>query len=568
MEYCRYHKGKKKKLSAKESNSSNSRKNYVKQIGRLHSLYDFLEDLIDTTVHAANNDVFEELKKFLFENNDRESNGFIRTAVLRCGYLDCLNIGDQVALLCNSPLICCTASVDSLYSLVEDIRRKSTSGVVHVLLEQAECIPGSFIDDLVTVLSEEASTYDVVLLMTISTDISSIYSRCSRQTYFKLDIRCFEFPSPPTILGEVLRNLTFHVGHPEQIRVGADLLQTLIEHFNKVNFSIDDVKKLVHISLFDLCCSSESESMVICDEESESRLPIYVSILRLLFQLTNELPQKFENDLGLHIKLQLNSDFFTDKNECYSTWTSIWATWSADELIAALRTILDVVEDYHLEIIDNLKNLLSDLTNIDEKVAEMRRSVANDSADSSNSPAVKQKASRMSYQQMQERLKERMSVGRQFDILRSYRQEFVKLATELFSSYLTRFDSWPEMKGCLLHGGTDLLVKACPVTNDAFEKCLTLSRLTEDKSKSKHTQLDICSCYRALMYSSQTIKSVHLADWLNHFVADIESLPNVDNLTRFFKCVGELELMGIVKISNNRNTSRVNCLYVPSVIPI
>lgn len=75
--------------------------------------------------------------------------------------------------------------------------------------------------------------------------------------------------------------------------------------------------------------------------------------------------------------------------------------------------------------------------------------------------------------------------------------------------------------------------------------------------------MDLCLAYRSLLDLSLECKNIPIYRWLARFQDYIVDLSDTSTVLRLFRCIGELEFLGILKPASDRNRNKVNILYVP-----
>uniref|UniRef100_A0A0M3IB94 ORC3_N domain-containing protein n=1 Tax=Ascaris lumbricoides TaxID=6252 RepID=A0A0M3IB94_ASCLU len=190
--------------------------------------------------------------------------------------------------------------------------------------------------------------------MTISADMSVVYSRCSRESYTQLAIRRFEFPPPLMALNTFLDAVTFHPHSAVSslVRVDGKLFDELRASFLERSFSIEQLKKMVRLAVLHFFTTAENHEIDV--EECCSHIERYVSFMRLLCDLCDGLPLQTQSIYELHSELQSNASFFTDRDGLFSEWKSVWLTWEVEQVKAAVNKLLPHVnefdDDLHAEL--------------------------------------------------------------------------------------------------------------------------------------------------------------------------------------------------------------------------
>lgn len=75
--------------------------------------------------------------------------------------------------------------------------------------------------------------------------------------------------------------------------------------------------------------------------------------------------------------------------------------------------------------------------------------------------------------------------------------------------------------------------------------------------------MDLCLAYRSLLDLSLECKNIPVCRWLAKFQEYLVNLSDASPVLRLFRCIGELEFLGILKPASDRNRNKVNILYIP-----
>ncbi|VDN52268.1 unnamed protein product [Dracunculus medinensis] len=567
MEYCKFKRGKRKNLLEKRRNKNyklndlNIQKllNYKRSINRF-------EELIDKSIRKLCENPLKEIMEFI-ENSWLETKNFrdVPTGIVRCGNFEGFRLEDFISAKYGKRLIKLGHPVPSIYLVVQMIR-KTPEGKC-IILNQIESISGSFIDDLISLIADDNWKIPLAIIITISGDLSAIYSRCSYQSYSRMSIKQFQFPSPITFLNAVTDLIAFDPG--VEFKVDGKLLEIVRRRFLDVSFSIDEVKKIVSFMMLQYYIESETGEHNL-DDNSLIILNQYKAFLELLFDFSCGFSSQMKDIYDLHQAIQTNN-FFSSKNDIFSSWKGFWLTWDAVEMIDALEKIIPLVRNLNKPLADAMTKLKDDLEHLEVRIEKARSVLCQVQAKPATTPL------KMTHDEMQQRMKEKILQKKKLDVLSGDRQTFLKLITQAFSSFLLPYDKIPALKDSLLHGASDLCRLCIPSVHESLEyvigrrhkECVSTAVILIYYSlQSCLSQLDICVAYQTLQTFWTSGKSVPLKGWFKEFIKEISQIPNTDNLYRFYRSVIELEMLGIIKAISSNNLSAVSLLHVPSSFEI
>uniref|UniRef100_A0A915B9C2 Origin recognition complex subunit 3 N-terminal domain-containing protein n=1 Tax=Parascaris univalens TaxID=6257 RepID=A0A915B9C2_PARUN len=552
MDHCVFIKGKRKLLSERGGGNSHRVSKQARRCEAFHRFMPAFEGLIDSTISDLYRNVLSEIAEFV-QAEWRSTRS--RCGVVCCENVDGISLSHSLTELLGKEPICISAPTPPLYTLV-DLMRKNKEPKCF-LLKQVECLPGDFIDSFISILCDPDWDCKFVLLMTISADMSVVYSRCSRESYTQLAIRRFKFPSPLMALNAFLDAVTFH-SH-SAVRVDGKLFDELRASYLEKSFSTEQLKKMVRLAVLHFFTTTEDHE--IDAEECSPHIERYVLFMRLLYDLCDGLPLQAESIYELHSKLQWNASFFTDRDGLFSEWKSVWLTWDVEQVKAAVNKLLPHLKEFDDELYAELESLLLDVENLEARKSAMYEKISvNASADSpSESRSISE--SKLSYSVMQHRLKEKMAAAKKLDLFTSDRQRFIKLLTKVFRTVLKPFDAVDALKGGLLRGGASLSTLTAPCIREHLEGALAGSSLHEKK-------VDLCVAYRTLQRLALYKKSIRIAEWAHHFEEETHHLEGVDPSTRLYKCIADLELMGVIKAASDSCVTAVQLLQPPSTLVV
>ncbi|KHN81241.1 hypothetical protein Tcan_13795 [Toxocara canis] len=395
--------------------------------------------------------------------------------------------------------------------------------------------------------------------MTISADMSIIYSRCSRESYTRLSIRRFEFPAPTMAMNAFLDAVTFnpHFG----LRVDGKLFDELRRNFLERCFSIEQLKKMVRLAVLNFFIANEDLEFDV--EEGTLHIERYVLFLHLLYDLCEGLPLQPRFIYDLHSELQSKASFFTDRDGSFWQWKSVWLTWEVEEIIEAINKLLPHVKELDTSLHAELQKLLMDMNDLERRKSAMSEETA--SVDSEHSSMVCAPTTKLrSHSAMQQQMRERMALAKKLDPLSSCRQRFVKLLTKIFEIVLKPFDAVGVLSKGLLRGGESLSALTTPRIAERLEESVAGNNL--HLKKGWRSQVDLCVAYRTLQNAALYAKNIAIVEWARNFEKHACPMEGVDPSTRLYKCIADLELMGIIKAVSDNCISAVHLLQPPSTL--
>ncbi|VDM50164.1 unnamed protein product [Toxocara canis] len=394
----------------------------------------------------------------------------LATGVVRCANVDGFSLNQSLTKLLGIEPLCISIPPPPLYKIVDTINKNQEPKCV--LLKQVECLPAPFLDSLISVLSDSVVDSNLVLLMTISADMSIIYSRCSRESYTRLSIRRFEFPAPTMAMNAFLDAVTFnpHFG----LRVDGKLFDELRRNFLERCFSIEQLKKMVRLAVLNFFIANEDLEFDV--EEGTLHIERYVLFLHLLYDLCEGLPLQPRFIYDLHSELQSKASFFTDRDGSFWQWKSVWLTWEVEEIIEAINKLLPHVKELDTSLHAELQKLLMDMNDLGRRKSAMSEETA--SVDSEHSSMVCAPTTKLrSHSAMQQQMRERMALAKKLDPLSSCRQRFVKLLTKIFEIVLKPFDAVGVLSKGLLRGGESLSALTTPRIAERLEESVAGNNL-------------------------------------------------------------------------------------------
>ncbi|VDK54491.1 unnamed protein product [Anisakis simplex] len=348
MDRCVFVNGKRKLLSEKYSRSSKAVNQHLLSASKVTGFRRFIsafEEELDSSIASLYENVLSEIVAFVhshWQSSDKRRPGMrtfckcdehsgLATGVIRCENADGFSLNESLKKLLGKEPICISAPLPPLCTIIDSIRKNEDSKCV--IIKQVECLPANFIDDFISIVCDSERDSRLVLLMTISSDASVVYSRCSRQTYSQLLIRLFECPTPATVLNTFMDSVTFN---PHcALRVDGKLFDALRENFLSRNYSYELLKKMVRIAAVNHYISVEHsgsdcwESLVFIER--------YFAFLKHLHSACDGFPSQHRSIYELHSDLQSKSAFFTDREGLF---------WCAFSVFLSPSIFLTVIFSY------------------------------------------------------------------------------------------------------------------------------------------------------------------------------------------------------------------------------
>ncbi|VDN04738.1 unnamed protein product [Thelazia callipaeda] len=572
MEYCKFHKGKRKTLLGEcvEGYENNSFLNvFNKECDKLFSQ-------IDCELDKQYGTVLSDMAAFTNLCWKKTSNmRAIPTMVVRCEAADGYDFIRSLIKLLNVKPICISPSKTiSLHDVYEGLNKMGDKKFV--ILRQFECFTApKYLDGLISIFTDPVWEKKIVFLITVAIDFNIIFVRFSQESFWKLDIQFYCLPAPKYILQTVSKavavNPTNHVGirieHTQavlrklanfQIVIDGFLHKELRNRFLRDSLSISEVKRILKVTLLHkmLECKDFGQDVAI-SAENATLLTMYETFLYLLHELTTDFPNQAEDVYELHNWIQLNRNFFSEKEGPYS----IWITWSVDEMLHCLQKLWTPVKKIARCYSKEIEVLLADLRDADNQKNDLLKQLSKHHHEEA---AAVGSSKRVSFHEMQLRLRNKIAHKKRLDLVHQNHQRFVKLLTQIMSKALRCFNDIPILEKKLLTGRRDILDMVFPSFSSNLEQALLLPKC--EKQDYSKVQMDICFAYRSLLDLSLEYVNIPVPVWLAKFKKYIAKMKGISPVLRLFRCIGELEFMGILKPASDGNRNKVKILYLPQSV--
>uniref|UniRef100_A0A915PGJ3 Uncharacterized protein n=1 Tax=Setaria digitata TaxID=48799 RepID=A0A915PGJ3_9BILA len=515
MEYCAFHKGKRRLL---ESDPIDGRENGT-FLNDFNAKCSKLMFQIDCELNKLYEEVVFEVAAFTrsyWENTLRPPG--IPVAVVRCETLDGYDFElALISVLKIKPICISPSQTMSLYDLHEMLRKMGNEK--YIMLKQVECFTaGPYLDGLISVLTDPVWEKKIVLVVTVAVDFNVIFTRFSQESFWKLTLYCFHMPTPIYALQAICEAVA--------IKPDGTLHKELRDRFLRDSLSVCEMKRILKVTLLHKILECEDFGTDIApntrDAETETILASYDTFLYLLHELTAGFPYHAESVYELHSWIQSNPNFFIEKGGPYSAWKSIWVTWSVEEMVDSLLKLWNPVRRIASCYSNEVQKLLVDLREIDRRKTAVQKEALSEHEASSVSICRK----RVSLHEMQQRMRDKIAQKKRLDVVSQDRQRFIRLLTQIMSKTLKIFHKVPSLEGKLLIGQQEIMNLVIPSTAASLEKAFL-----QPKLRNEHEY--------------------------------VVNLKDISPILRLFRCIGELEFMGILKTASDRNTNMVNVLYVP-----
>jgi hypothetical protein len=184
--------------------------------------------------------------------------------------------------------------------------------------------------------------------------------------------------------------------------------------------------------------------------------------------------------------------------------------------------------------------------------------------------AQKRMAEKQSFIEMQRKSRLRRDVATKWNVFSRDKKDIIDYLTKMFKSHLRSPETVP-MHECFFASPSEAFRSRSMA---APNKCLDQTLLCPDKvfgkceERERNRQRDIAVVFQSFQKLASEAKSVSVSSWLSTFVkmAELQTLDEEDQLVRFYKCVGELELIGCLKAASERNLMSAHKLYWTSEV--
>ncbi|CAI2349621.1 unnamed protein product [Caenorhabditis sp. 36 PRJEB53466] len=501
-----------------------------------------------------------------------ESAGTIRTALVQCNFTD---IGRHIRDLKLKILeleekrkgvtVILVTENDAIHSIIDRIA-SAKSGLSIVLIRQFESLRPQFLDSLISLIFSTQSTRHVVarlrFVVCVSTSPSFFTQTCATNTLTLLQLQQFKF----TRLDDVFEKIVatgIHAGFrppiPKSKSIEDDdpnrlysfdcapavfsgpFLKYLKDRFFGCDFSVSALEKAIQFALL----QKYLEDATWREDVHEAELQKYDVVFEAFKR------EFWEGDaISLHIQLQSEPNFWKEFKEStifQQRKQFLFDTNSRTNLVEFAQKLCD---DF-AEIDENWCTTLEDLM---RKLGETR--LLAPPTPTQSKPTV----GRMSMAEWQKQSKAAIE-AKQNDPIRAAKSAVYAHVMRMFESTLKPYPStWRNVVGAPFW--TNGEVKVSLDSSDEFdiEKCLL-----EGPADPNHP---ISVAWRALL-SHRSFKIVPMTEWAAEFLKHVKmSMSKKEAKNAFFAAAGQLEHIGLIRGSADRQSANVNVLYHPlSVIP-
>ncbi|XGW15762.1 hypothetical protein V3C99_001313 [Haemonchus contortus] len=507
------------------------------------AVIDKFDNVIDEVVRELFDEVLDKIVGF-FNNEVGTSRNMNRThakvasrklmmAIVRCNISDVGRITNGVMNRLqgevNSTVVLKPGDTN-VFSVVDKLRSNSEKEKQLLIVEQAESLSPNILNGLFYALSSLTGNIRILLCLRMSTKRATFFSALSRRILSSLDVKCFSLYSSEKVfdrlVSAVLLNPTFI-----HLKIEPSFARFLRSSFFRDDFSITFVKKSLRFALMQqlwrmqkLDTSNESS------KKFTSGMDDYMNVLTFLHDClfgSEEKPQQFPSSslLKLHEDVQLEG--FLDASTEYKEWLQSLRHLSDEELSELLRR--KEIAKYDIKI--------ESVSTSDEASGKSRQS----------SEKVLEKTSVL---RLKEMMRERISAAHRNPQALA-RQKAVKNMENLLRSVLRPISSLPNSSNFLI--GMNTTHSLAPDVIQHIEESIV---------SQKGQLLNIA--VHALLKQGRW-KTVALSEWGKTFAADcIAENADVDEAQiepMFFACVGQLEVMGIVRGSSDHETPSVTIAH-------
>ncbi|VDN85242.1 unnamed protein product, partial [Brugia pahangi] len=415
-------------------------------------------------------------------------------AVVRCETLDGYDFEMALVNALKIKPICISPSQTmQLYDLHEMLRKMGDKK--YIMLKQVECFTaGPYLDGLVSVLTDSEWERKIVLVVTVAVDFNVIFTRFSQESFWKLTLYCFHMPTPTYALQAICEAIAIKPSN--YMIVDGTFHKELRARFLRDSLSVCEVKRILKVTLLHklLECEDFGNDIAVNSGNvgTEAVLASYDTFLYLLHELTTGFPYHAENVYELHSWIQSNPNFFVEKGGPYSTWKSIWVTWSVEKMVDSLLKLWNPVKritNYGSEV----QKLLVDLREIDQRKIALQK----EAIPEHETAVVGICKKRLSLHEMQQRMRDKIALKKRMDVMSHDRQRFIRLLTQIMSKTLRIFHKVPSLEKKLLVGKQNVMNLVIPSTTTNLEKAFLQPKLRNEHRSG--IQMDLCLAYRSLL---------------------------------------------------------------------
>nr|CDJ84414.1 Hypothetical protein CBG15148 [Haemonchus contortus] len=421
----------------------------------------------------------------------------------------------------------------NVFSVVDKLRSNSKKEKQLLIVEQAESLSPNILNGLFYALSSLTGNIKILLCLRMSTKRATFFSALSRRVLSSLDVKCFSLSTSEKVfdrlVSAVLLNPTF-----THLKIEPSFARFLRSSFFRDDFSITFVKKSLRFALMQqlwrmqkLDTSNESS------KKFTSGMDDYMNVLTFLHDClfgSEERTQQFPSSslLKLHEDVQLEGFLEkTDASSEYKEWLQSLRHLSDEELSELLRRKEIAKYDIKIESVNTSEEASGKSRQSSEKALE-----------------------KTSVLRLKEMMRERISAAHRNPQALA-RQKAVKNMENLLRSVLRPISSLPISSNFLI--GMNTTHSLAPDVVQHIEESIV---------SQKGQLLNIA--VHALLKQGRW-KTVALSEWGKTFAADcIAEHADVDETQiepMFFACVGQLEVMGIVRGSSDHETPSVTIAH-------
>uniref|UniRef100_A0A158R4A6 Tho2 domain-containing protein n=1 Tax=Syphacia muris TaxID=451379 RepID=A0A158R4A6_9BILA len=485
MEHVLGHKGKRKCLVSKTSCRRDIFDSRV--LKAFHERCDLCVREIEESLNVLYEDVVSRISTFVKTEWSNASSDLISTGVFCTGNVEGICLVRRLKEKIGLEPLCLNFQQSELYPIISYLREHEEPK--YVLIERFESLPDGFFDALISLMTDDNEIFNVVLLIGLSMNTTSIYSRCSLESYTQLAFTFFDFPSPKSALNAFTDVFTFKI---------------------------------------------------------DSEVEIYISLLDFLLFLNKDLFAEGFNRNDLNFLLQ-EEGFFSNENPIFRSWLSFWLTMDVKEMLRVLRELKKILKDIDSSITVEIKNLENDLLGIDERKEELKKKMQLSTTNKSNSGRRISSKGWQGFRDNKAMLEKSIRERKALDIQSGDQKRFVNLLKKVLSQFLVPFSKMADVEKSLLHASTIVKELCCPNFKLAVEHDISAAVL-----KDMYPHIDLCLGYRLVQSMAKTHTKILVDEYASLLKHELKEVEKGDLIVRVFCCLGILEFLGIIHCSADK----------------
>uniref|UniRef100_A0AC35UBD1 VLIG-type G domain-containing protein n=1 Tax=Rhabditophanes sp. KR3021 TaxID=114890 RepID=A0AC35UBD1_9BILA len=424
---------------------------------------------------------------------------------------------------------------------------KNDNGVTEpicILVTQTELLHSQLLNKMINILFE--LKLPISLIMTVSTDFNTVFSKCSKEYFKYLDMKYIDGSNMVDDFSTVWDNIQYSWEKCDFF-FDYQTIKAARKTFCLYSHSTKHIKSYVDLALnFHFAKVNKIGSIIERDSEFVLHKRVYCKAIKVFQEMIADIEKYKGKNACWEIAGMIDeSGSFFDES-VYGDICNEWATWKPEKWILFLGKMNEIRVRSEIESFSNyfneFANRIVDLRNLEKRKEEYKKELA--------ASSLAKSTKKMSSTELRFARKNMMEKTKNSDLYTQDKMEIFPIVKEFFKMALTRMKEAPGYETHYVELDKKVEQFINPPSDYAFQMILTEALKQELTTKRPYNLLDVPLAYDLIQSMSDkqvTRKYITVDSWKEKFVQDCNEGKVDDKGMRFEKAVVALKRLGIIK---------------------